>query len=279
MTGATFVRADLHVHTHADSDASPNPDFARYIDAAIDSGISVLAITDHNRTDFVRPAFEAATEKPIMVLPGVEISTHDGHLLALFDPDHTDQLMELCSPGNLKLKTLSDTEKRSSRSMLDLVQEIYAAGGLAIPAHIDAPKGAGDKLSAAQWIELLGSPALAGLEFATSEALNHWFTDSDPDHGRLEAWNSRQTDPVLKDRGLARLMSSDAHSPDKVGRDRQSRTLTRLRLDDANFNSIRNAIALNPKARCKAEVILPATYPHIVSAEFEGGFLDGVKPT
>jgi energy-coupling factor transporter ATP-binding protein EcfA2 len=277
MTGATFVRADLHVHTHADSDASPNPDFARYIDAAIDSGISVLAITDHNRTDFVRPAFEAATEKPIMVLPGVEISTHDGHLLALFDPDHTDQLMELCSPGNLKLKTLSDTEKRSSRSMLDLVQEIYAAGGLAIPAHIDAPKGAGDKLSAAQWIELLGSPALAGLEFATSEALNHWFTDSDPDHGRLEAWNSRQTDPVLKDRGLARLMSSDAHSPDKVGRDRQSRTLTRLRLDDANFNSIRNAIALNPKARCKAEVILPATYPHIVSAEFEGGFLDGVK--
>ena len=275
--GATFVRADLHVHTHADSDENPAPDLASYVQGAIDAEIDVLAITDHNRVDFVKPAMAAASGTSLMVLPGIEISTHDGHLLALFAPEGVEELETLAAPSNLQLKTLQGGEKRSSRAMTDLVGEIHQRGGLAIPAHIDAKDGASSKLSAAQWIELLTSPAVAGLEFATADALNSWFTDQDPDTGRVAAWKARQAHSELHERGLARLMSSDAHSPDKVGRDRQSRTLTRLRLDDANFVAIRNAIALNPKARCKAEVVLPATYPRLLGAQFEGGFLDGVS--
>ena len=240
------------------------------------SGDRRSAITDHNRVDFVRSALEAAKGAPLLLLPGIEISTHDGHLLALFAPDSVDALEALAASGNLKLTTLSDTEKRSTRSMLDLVQEIYDRGGLAIPAHVDVKNGAGSRLSGAQWCELLCSPALAGVEFAKSEALNSWFTDDDSDDGRKAALKARQKIGDLRERGLARLMSSDAHGPDQVGRDRASRTLTRLRLDDLNFNAVRNAISLNPKARCKAEVILPATYPRIISAEFTGGFLDGV---
>jgi hypothetical protein len=276
MTGATFLRADLHVHTHADSDQAPQPDFAKYIQSAIDQEIDVLAITDHNRVDFVKPAMAAATGKGLLVLPGIEISTHDGHLLALFSPDDVEQLEALAAPGHLLSKTLQGGEKRSSRSMTDLVSEIHRRGGLAIPAHIDAKDGAASKLSSAEWQELLTSPALAGLEFAKSEALSTWFTDADPEPGRRTAWQARQKDLELRERGLARLMSSDAHSPDQVGRDRKWRTLTRLRLDEPNFSAVRNAIALNPKARCKAEVVLPATYPRVVSAQFEGGFLDGV---
>ena len=63
--------------------------------------------------------------------------------------------------------------------MLDLVQEIYEAGGLAIPAHIDVKNGAGSRLTGAQWIDLLGTPALAGLEFSNTDALTTWFTDAD----------------------------------------------------------------------------------------------------
>ncbi len=87
---------------------------------------------------------------------------------------------------------------------------------------------------------------------------------------------ARQAVPELKERGLARIMSSDAHSPDKVGLDRNSRTLTRLRIDDLNFTAVRNALVYAPRARCKAEVNLPPAYPRILKAEFEGGFLDGV---
>jgi hypothetical protein len=131
-------------------------------------------------------------------------------------------------------------------------------------------------LRQSELVELLTNPALAGLEFAKADALETWFTDNDEDDARLAAWKARQANPLLADRGLARLMSSDAHSPEMVGRDRTSRTLTRLRLDDPNFGALRNAIQLNPKARCKAEAVLPAAYPRITSASFVGGFLDGV---
>lgn len=52
--------------------------------------------------------------------------------------------------------------------------------------------------------------------------------------------------------------------------------MTRLRLDEVNYVAVWNAILLNPKARCKAEVALPLSYPRILSVEYEGGFLDGV---
>lgn len=275
--GADFVRADLHVHTYADSVTEPEPDLDAYISAAVANDIRVLAITDHNTAQFVRGAIKAARGKPLLVLPGIEISTNDGHLLALFSQEQLAELDALANPTNLKLTKLSETEQRSSRSMLDLVQEVHSRGGLAIPAHVDAANGVVSRLRQAELAELLTSPALAGLEFATKAALEEWFTDDDPDPDRQVAWKARQNQEELRDRGLARLMSSDAHAPDQVGRDRSSRTLTRLRLDDPNFAAIRNAVMLNPKARCKAEAVLPATYPRILGARFEGGFLDGVE--
>lgn len=277
MAGADFIRADLHVHTFADSDADPAPDLDSYVDAALAAGLGVLGITDHNTVGFAAAAIKAASGKPLLVLPGIEVSTHDGHLLALFAPDALAELEAFAHPSNLSLSDISATEKRSPRSMLDLVQEIHRRGGLAIPAHVDAADGIHDKLKPAELIELLKSPALAGFEFAANAALCEWFTNNDPDPNRLAAWKARQKVDELRERGLARLMSSDAHSAEKVGQDRSLRTLTRLRLDDPNFEAVRNAILLNPKARCKAEAVLPASYPRIVSAEFSGGFLDGVK--
>jgi predicted metal-dependent phosphoesterase TrpH len=95
--GATFVRADLHVHTYSDSDAAPEPDLELYIDSAVDNGIDVLGITDHNSAAFARAAIRAAEGKPLLVLPGIEISTHDGHLLALFAPEKVGELDALAT--------------------------------------------------------------------------------------------------------------------------------------------------------------------------------------
>jgi hypothetical protein len=277
MAGAEFVRVDLHVHTYGDGDGAPDPDFKAYVEAAVDAGVQVLAVTDHNTCRFAQAMMDAAKGAELLVLPGVEISTHDGHLLAVFGPDGLDELQALCNPENLKLTKLSDTERRSTRSMLDLVQEIDKRGGLAIPAHVDSAGGIHEKLGSGELAELLASPALVGLEFHHKDALETWFTDGDEDAQRVAAWKARGQVDELRDRGLARLQSSDAHSPEKVGLDRGSRVLTRLRLDDVNFAAVRLAVQLNPKARCKAEAVLPASYPRILSAQFEGGFLDGVE--
>jgi predicted metal-dependent phosphoesterase TrpH len=276
VAGADFVRADLHVHTFPDGEPDPAPDVEAYVTAALASGVRVLGITDHNTSRFAGVAIKAAEGTGLLVVPGVEVSTHDGHLLALFAPDELTELEAFVNPTHLKLTAISEMEQRSTRAMLDLVDEIYSRGGLAIPAHVDAADGFNEKLKPAELAELLASPALAGLEFHRKDALETWFTDQDADPHRLAAWKARQSIAEFRDRGLARLMSSDAHSIDKVGQDRSARTLTRLRLDDLNFEAVRLAIQLNPKARCKAEAILPATYPRILKAELKGGFLDGV---
>src|SRR4051794_33690473 len=103
-TGSRFVRADLHVHTHADHDANPMPDLAQYVAAAIAADIELLAITDHNHVRFVRDAIAAGGAAGLTVLPGIEISTHDGHLLALFAPEQIDELHALAHGNNLQLK-------------------------------------------------------------------------------------------------------------------------------------------------------------------------------
>src|SRR5262249_25460688 len=98
----------------------------------------------------------------------------------------------------------------------------------------------------------------------------------DQDPARKAAWLARQASKHLADRGLARVMSSDAHSTEQLGRDRARRTITRLRLDSLNFTAVVNAIVHSPKARCKVEAELPPNYPRLLQAHFVGGFLDGV---
>jgi ABC-type lipoprotein export system ATPase subunit len=273
VAGAEFVRADLHVHTFADGEENPDPDLGAYVATAVARGVSVLGITDHNTARFVRPAIAAAEGTGLFVVPGIEVSTHDGHLVALFSPDSINECEAFAA--DLRL-TEVDGELRSMRSMLDLVDDVSRRGGIAIPAHVDVLNGIHERMGQAELVQLLSHPGLGGLEFRETVSLQGWYTDTDADPDRLAAWQARQRVDALRERGLARVMSSDAHSIQKLGVDQATRILTRLRMDDLNFEALRNAVVNNPNARCKAEVILPVTYPRIIRAVFEGGFLDGV---
>jgi predicted metal-dependent phosphoesterase TrpH len=77
-------RADLHVHTTA-SDGSYTP--AQIVDLAKRSGLSAVAITDHDILDGIEPARRAAVGQ-VEVIAGVEISAEfrgrELHLLAYF---------------------------------------------------------------------------------------------------------------------------------------------------------------------------------------------------
>jgi energy-coupling factor transporter ATP-binding protein EcfA2 len=115
---------------------------------------------------------------------------------------------------------------------------------------------------------------LTAIEFLDQRNV-HWFGDSDPDSVHRQAWVNRVK--TLGEGGrLARVMNSDAHDPALVGLDEPRKTLTRLRLDELNFVAVRNALAHYPDARCRLEAELPPAYPQLVSARFEGGFLDGI---
>ena len=76
----TMIKLDLHVHSHYSEDAIGTPE--EIIKYAIRNGMQGIAITDHNT---VKGGLKAEKIKPkdFTVIPGVEISTKDGHLLAL----------------------------------------------------------------------------------------------------------------------------------------------------------------------------------------------------
>jgi predicted metal-dependent phosphoesterase TrpH len=91
------VRIDLHTHSRA-SDGTDTP--AELVRAAVDAGLDVVALTDHDTAEGLAEASAAAVELGIELVPGMEISTrHRGrgvHLLAyLADPTYPPLAHEL----------------------------------------------------------------------------------------------------------------------------------------------------------------------------------------
>ena len=76
-------KADLHIHTKA-SDGTFTPyEMLEYVSAETD--IAVLAVTDHDEIDGALEAEALADQFPgVEVIPGIEVSTFDGHLIGLW---------------------------------------------------------------------------------------------------------------------------------------------------------------------------------------------------
>jgi len=85
-SGARFYRADLHIHSfkgsHDVNDTAMTPE--AIVKAAISDGLSLIAITDHNEISNVEAALKAAEGTALYVVPGIELTTPEGHLLVYF---------------------------------------------------------------------------------------------------------------------------------------------------------------------------------------------------
>lgn len=113
-----LIRAELHAHSWFSADASDQPE--RLIAAAKRAGLHALAITDHDscqahehllRSGLINSSHK--TPDGLLIIPGVEVSTAEGHLLCLG-----------C--------TLPFLKGRPAREVIALVNQ---RGGLAVPAH------------------------------------------------------------------------------------------------------------------------------------------------
>jgi predicted metal-dependent phosphoesterase TrpH len=104
-------RFDLHVHSYHSKDACNPPD--ELVSAALAKGLCGIAITDHDNCDAHLQPHPISAPEGFLVVPGVEVSTAEGHLLCI---------------GT----TLPRLKGRPAK---DVVEAIHAAGGIAIPAH------------------------------------------------------------------------------------------------------------------------------------------------
>lgn len=74
-----MLACDLHVHTNYSKDGESSvEEILRQAEA---EGLDVIAITDHDTVDGAKKALTVPTS--VLVIPGIEVSTKQGHLLVL----------------------------------------------------------------------------------------------------------------------------------------------------------------------------------------------------
>ncbi len=99
-------KADLHMHTnYSDGKLSP----VQLIDLSVNSGISIISITDHDNVNGISEAVKYGKEKGIQVIPGVEISAdldeQEIHILGYFVDYKNKKLLDfLTSSRKLRIR-------------------------------------------------------------------------------------------------------------------------------------------------------------------------------
>jgi hypothetical protein len=145
MPGLHFHKLDLHTHTPASKCYLHKDHTAEQIvQAAIEKGLEAIAITDHNTAEWIDQMKSAAEGTDLVIFPGVEISMNEGfHLVALFDPGVDQKHVEsFLGAIDIKPEEYGRSEALCTQSVYRVIDKIHDRHGLAILAHIDAPKGA-----------------------------------------------------------------------------------------------------------------------------------------
>ncbi|QSB14602.1 AAA family ATPase [Natronosporangium hydrolyticum] len=259
---ARFWAVDLHIHTPASNDV----DFRTYgasdarqiVEAALAAGLHAIAVTDHNTADWCDAMAEAARDTPLVVLPGVELSTAEGHLLAIWEEGTPAQFIEdvLVELGILRADH-GDLHKALRTGFADTAKIISARGGLTIAAHADREKGL-LKLPVADHVNrTLLDPTIAAVEVVD-------ITEAEKIRTRLHG-----------KRDLAVVRSSDttapgasAHALHGIGHRR-----TWIKASRPDLRGLRHALADPP---LRVRLVEPAAPEHTVieSVTVTGGFLD-----
>ncbi len=273
--GARFFRADLHIHSVAGShdvkDAGATPE--AIVATAAKEGLKIVAIADHNEIAGVAPALAAAGATDIFVVPAVELSTPQGHLLCYL-PTH-DSLQRF--HAQLTFVDRNTPNSRCQNAMLDCLDKLHALGGFAILAHIDAPGGLENEVPgrSPHKIDIVCHRALLGIELKNANSTIS-YSDHDPDAGRVEIGRERNRRLGLgTHQHLARVLNSDAHTLQALGRNASGdRKVTRYKMNVLTFDSLRIALD-DGGARVRIEDEIPLTVPFIRGVRMSGGFLDG----
>ncbi len=176
--------ADLHIHTTA----SDGGEVEAMIGRAVEQQLDAVAVTDHDAIEGALEArrFAHRNKLPLAVVPGVEVSTAEGHVGALF-------VMRTFPTG---------------LSMRETIDRIHAAGGLAVAHHPFVPP----------LLEvLIGQPLGVGERFLSLPFDAVEVTNAVPGIGTR---SNIRTHRLVRESGctLGFTGGSDAHQPLQVGK-------------------------------------------------------------
>jgi len=225
-------RADLHIHSCLSPCGQLTMSPHAIVDTALEKGLDLIAVTDHNTAAMTPVIAQVAREKGLAYMYGLELQTgEDVHLLAYFDDEDTclafsEEVYALLpdtyeDPYGLGEQVQMSAEENILRyeprflvngldlSFADATKRISELGGLAVPAHIDR--------------EFFGALSQMGelpeeLDFPIIEVLG-------------------ENSPVIRG-NAAVLRTSDAHFLEDIGR-----RVTCITVEEVTIGELRKAAA------------------------------------
>jgi hypothetical protein len=260
---ARFWAVDLHVHTPGSSDAKPeNYGTADdVVSAAIAAGLDAIAVTDHNTPSWCEAIAAAAADTDLIVLPGVEISTTEGHLLAIWEEGTpADVVRDLLVALDIKSSDHGKLEVAAKRNLAESARKVVEYAGIAIPAHVDKNRGLLGIAVKDHLLDTLRDPAIAAVEIVKRETAAKDVEPRVKGHRILaciqgsDTWDTTQSCHALSGIGARRIWVK-ASRPDLVG--------------------LKHALA-DPELRLRLDAPPGRVdYPVIESVSFQAGFMEG----
>ena len=223
IPGSKWWKFDFHTHTpRSDDFGAGNNSFKsmepeEWLQKAMQANLDCVAVTDHNSGDWIDELKEKNEKlddqdhklgwyRKLTIFPGVEITVADSinriHLLAIFDPSCDNRKINAVLGSCGITEGFGDHQNTSTNSgFVETVSKIEDAGGVAIPAHVDGPKGLLENATSLTPEMKKSLKAVTAAEFCDL----YKFDNANP--------------PLKKEVDLlAKLRGSDAHIPDEIGR-------------------------------------------------------------
>jgi len=276
-SGADFYKCALQVNPHhycqtfrgqpqrLDADAYTNA----ILTNAIENGISVLAVTDHNSVDGLDAFREKANAQKIHLFPGFELCSSEGvHVLCLY-PQNTqeDQLGRYL--GQFAIHTTGPSTDLANATFTDLLRIVRDQGGIAIAAHATNANGLFQVLDGQARIKAWRDRNLMAIQIPGKiddlmQDVRQIVLNKNPDYHRR---------PGASD-GLpvAVVNAKDVATPDDLADPSAS---CWIKMSEVTIEGLRQAF-LDPDSRIRLNSDpVPEEHSELVAMSWEGGFLDG----
>ncbi len=206
VTDSAFRKSDLHVHTpESTCYRDKSVTLEQIVDTALANGLEVIAITDHNTVEALDDIRQMARKKGLLVFPGVELTTKEGHVIAIFELDTpAEELRDFLDYVGVDREARGDGGAIIGNGIEEVFQKIAERGGLAIAAHIDRwPIGFLETNEPRQVkMSIHANKYLSALEITVPQ--------------KKASWNAGEVSDYPKT--YACIQASDAHAPDDISR-------------------------------------------------------------
>jgi len=283
--GATWLRADFHLHTKADKEFSytgNENDFCRlFVEKLKEQKINIGVITNHNKFD--KSEFLALRKKALKegigLFAGVELSVNDGangiHCLIVFDyekwcingEDFINQFLTAAFEGIANRENENTRCRYNFETVLQKLNDHKNNGrdSFIILAHVEQNSGFFNELDGGRIQQLVANDlfrsfVLGFQKVRTSDKVakwKNWFDDKLP----------------------AFVEGSDCKSIETIGKPHQQKNeekVSYIKVGDFNFEALKYALTdFNYRISQNTRPVIKNSY--IKSISFEGGLLEGTR--